>query len=70
MVNAITDDGQLRVECKDEDGDYYMEEAIWMYEYEKHDDYHNRFKRWVVSFFLPAWHAMYPGISPILVLDN
>ena len=45
-----------------------------MCECEKHDDYHNafdgdRFKRWVVSF-LPVWHAMYPGIPPILVLDN
>ena len=27
-VDAISDDGQLRVECKDEDGDYYVEEAI------------------------------------------
>ena len=28
VVDAITDDGQLRVECKDEDGDYYVKEAI------------------------------------------
>ena len=34
MVDAITDDGQLRVECEDEDGDCYVEEAIRMYEYE------------------------------------
>ena len=37
----------------------YVEEAVWMYEYEKHDDYHNAFdgdrsKLWAVSFFLPA----------------
>ena len=43
--------------------------------YERHDDYHNafdgdRFKRWVVSFFLPARHAKYPDTPPILVLDN
>ena len=70
VVDAISDDGQLIVKCKDEDGDFYVEEAIWMYEYEKHDDYHNsfdgdRFKRWVVSFFLPAWYAMYTSIPPI-----
>ena len=50
VVDAIMGDGQLRVECKDEDGDYYVEKAIRMYEYEKHDDYHkafdgDRFKR-------------------------
>ena len=68
-------DGPLRVECEDKDGDSYVEEAIWMYMYEKNNDYHNafdgdRFKRWIESFYLPAWHAMYPGTPPILVLDN
>ena len=40
-----------------------------MYLYERHDDYHSafdsdRFKRWVLSFFLPAWHAKYPVDLP------
>ena len=35
-----------------------------MYSYER-PNYHSAFdgdrlKRWVVSFFLPAWHAKYP----------
>ena len=43
--------------------------------YKRHDDYHNafdgaRFNRWVLSFFLPAWHAKYPSTLPTLVLDN
>ena len=50
MVDAITVDGPLRVECEDKDGDSYVEEAIWIYLYEKNDDYHyafdgDRFKR-------------------------
>ena len=54
--------------------DRYEEEALWKYLYERHDDYHNafdgdRFIRWVLSFFLPAWHAKCPGTPPILVLD-
>lgn len=55
-MDAITDDGKLRVECEDEDDDCYAEEALWMYEYEKYDDCHNAFdrdwfKRWIESFF-------------------
>ena len=43
------------MECKDKDGDYFVEEAILMLEYENHD-YHNafdgdRFKRCVESLF-------------------
>ena len=41
VVDAITDDGQLRVECEDEDDDCYVDETVWMYEYETHKDYHN-----------------------------
>ena len=70
VVDAITDDGHLRVECKDEDGDYYVEEAICMYEYEKHDDYHNafdgdRFKRWAVSFFYLRGTLLCTLVSPL-----
>ena len=68
VVNAITDDDQLRVVREDEDGDCYVEEAIRMYEYEKHEDYQSAFDG--DSLFLPAWHAMYPGTPLILVLDN
>ena len=75
VVDAITVDGHLRVECEDKDGHSYVEEALWMYMNEKNDDYHNAFdgdifKRWIESFYLPAWHAMYPGTPPVLVLDN
>lgn len=60
------------MEKEDKDGDMYEEEALQIYLYLKQDDYHNefggdRFKRWVLSSILPAWHAKYPGI---LVLDN
>ena len=56
VVDAITHNGQLRVKCKDEDGDSYMEKAIWMYEYEKHDDYHNSFD-W--DRFNVGWRLFY-----------
>ena len=74
-TGLIVVDGHLRVEYEDKNGDSYVEEAIWMYLYEMNDDYHNafdgdRFKRWVESYYLPAWHAMYLGTPPILVLDN
>ena len=70
-------DGHLWAEDEDEDedGNRYEVGALWMYLYERHDDYHitfdgDRIKCWVISFFLPAWHAKYPGTPPILVLDN
>ena len=55
VVDTITVDGHLRVECEDKDGDSYVEEAIWMYLYENNGDYHNafdgdRFKR----LFMPG----------------
>ena len=43
MIDAITEDGHLWAEGKDEDGDRYEEEALWIYMYERHDDYHNAF---------------------------
>ena len=42
-----------------------------MYEYEKHDDYHNafdgdKFKRWVVSFFFTCMECYVPWYPPYI----
>ena len=58
IVDAITEDGLSWAEDVDDGGDWYEEEALWMYSYERHDDTHDAFdddgfNRWVVIFVLP-----------------